>query len=42
MKPIKEYINDSLIAGKETFEGLFDDEDDLLNSKKRFILEEIL
>lgn len=31
MKPIKEYINDSLIAGKETFEGLFDDEDDLLN-----------
>lgn len=38
MKPIKEYINDSLTAGKETFdnltavrEGLFDSEDDLLN-----------
>lgn len=31
MKHIKEYINDSLIACKGTFESLFDDEDDLLD-----------
>lgn len=31
MKSIKEYISDDLIAGKETFESIFDDEDDLLD-----------
>lgn len=31
MKSLNLYINESLIAGKETFESLFDDEDDLLN-----------
>ena len=33
MKPIKEYINDNLITGKEIFEGLFDSEDDLLDKE---------